>query len=165
MKKIIIIAITLAIGQSYAQTELTNSPDYGGMVKPATGTNPNTDIVDSASLDVQPEFPGGMRAFQMFIASNITIPDVPELKEDTVVRGHVTFVVERDGSVSDVKAMRDPGYGLREQMVSALKKSPKWKPGQQNGKSVRTRYVLPLTFNIPGSGETETEKENAIKKQ
>lgn len=165
MKKIIIIAITLAFGPLYAQREPTNSPDYGGMVKPATGANPNTDIVDSASLDVQPEFPGGTRAFQIFIANNISIPEVPDLKDDVVVRGYVTFVVERDGSVSEVKAMRDPGYGLGEQMVNAVKKSPKWKPGQQNGKPVRTRYVLPIAFNIPGSGETETGQENGTKKQ
>jgi protein TonB len=61
---------------------------------------------------------------------------------------NVRFLVERDGSLSDVKALNDPGYGLAKGAVAVIKSGPKWKPGEQNGRKVRSYHTQPITFMI-----------------
>lgn len=61
---------------------------------------------------------------------------------------NVRFLVERDGSIADVQALNDPGYGLAKEAVKALKTGPKWKPGEQNGRKVRSYHTQPITFMI-----------------
>jgi periplasmic protein TonB len=60
----------------------------------------------------------------------------------------VKFLVERDGSIADVQALNDPGYGLSKGAVDVVKKGPKWSPGVQNGKQVRSYHTQPITFMI-----------------
>ena len=60
----------------------------------------------------------------------------------------VRFLVEKDGSITDVRALNDPGYGLAEASEKVLKSGPRWKPGEHNGKKVRSYYTQPLTFVI-----------------
>ena len=61
---------------------------------------------------------------------------------------NVRFLVERDGSISDVKALNDPGYGLGAASVKVVRTGPKWKAGEQNGRKVRSYQTQPLTFVI-----------------
>jgi protein TonB len=72
------------------------------------------------------------------------------LQEKTTLQGRVilTFVVERDGSLTDIKVVRGIGSGCDEEAVRALKASPKWKPGIQNGKPVRVQYSVPVAFSL-----------------
>ena len=70
---------------------------------------------------------------------------VPE-DEDISGKIIVSFVVEIDGSLSDIHIIKDLGYGTGKQIVDILKKSPKWKPGIQNGKPVRVMYNLPIVI-------------------
>jgi protein TonB len=56
--------------------------------------------------------------------------------------------VERDGSIADVKALNDPGYGLSKGAVDVVKKGPKWRPGEQNGRQVRSYHTQPITFVV-----------------
>ncbi len=58
------------------------------------------------------------------------------------------FVVEKDGSLSNIAALRDPGNGLGEEAIRVLKLAPKWKPGVQNGRNVRVQYTIPVNFNL-----------------
>ena len=60
------------------------------------------------------------------------------------------FVVERDGSLTDIKVLRDLGLGTGEEAVRLLKSMPKWKPGIQNGRPVRVAYTLPFSLNLAG---------------
>lgn len=60
----------------------------------------------------------------------------------------VQFIVETDGSVSDIKALNDPGYGLAKKCEEVMKASPKWNPGEKNGKKVRSYHIQPITFVI-----------------
>ena len=60
----------------------------------------------------------------------------------------VRFLVEKDGSINDVQALNDPGYGLAAAAVKALKTGPKWKPGEQDGRKVRSYHTQPITFII-----------------
>lgn len=61
---------------------------------------------------------------------------------------NVRFLVEKDGSITDVSALNDPGYGLAEASVNVVKTGPRWSPGEQNGRKVRSYHTQPITFVI-----------------
>jgi periplasmic protein TonB len=61
---------------------------------------------------------------------------------------NVRFLVEKDGSIADVQALNDPGYGLAKAAEKVLRTGPKWRPGEQNGKKVRSYHTQPITFVI-----------------
>lgn len=93
----------------------------------------------------QPSFPGGMQEMMKFISENRKYPAEAKAKD---IHGKVivAFVVERDGSLSDVKIRRGIGYGCDEEAIRVIKSMPKWTPGKQNGKAVRVSFMLPVTF-------------------
>ncbi len=94
------------------------------------------------SVDVKPEFPGGMEKFYKYVATNF---DASDLESETVVSIVVSFVVEKDGSISDIRVLRNPGQGLDKEAIRVLKSlKTKWKPGQINGQPVRSYYSLPI---------------------
>lgn len=97
------------------------------------------------SVQVLPEFPGGVAAFYKYVQKNYRVPEV-----DSDVSGNVivNFVVERDGTLTDIKVLRDLGYGTGKEATRMLKAAPKWKPGIQNGKAVRVSYNLPIKLVI-----------------
>ena len=98
-------------------------------------------------VEQDPEFPGGVEALYKYIQSNIKYPQLA--KENNITgRVFVTFVVEKDGSVSNVKAARDIGGGCGAEAVRVVKSMPKWKPGKQRGKAVRAAYTLPVNFTL-----------------
>lgn len=104
-------------------------------------------IYDStAGLQTQPQYPGGIDAFYSDVLSNFKMPNI---KEKMHVKIHVSFVVEKDGTMSNIKVIRDPGHGLGAAAIKALKKmKKKWAPGIQNGKAVRAMFTLPFAINI-----------------
>lgn len=107
---------------------------------------PDNAIYSSAGLQVQPEFPGGIAAFYKYVNNSFRIP---ELDQNLTAKIHVSFVVEKDGSITAIKILRDPGYGLGKEAERVLKSlKTKWSPGIQNGKPVRATYTLPITINI-----------------
>ncbi|HEY8782320.1 MAG TPA: TonB family protein [Mucilaginibacter sp.] len=99
------------------------------------------------NVEQVPEFPGGLDAFLRFLNSHIRYPDAAK-KNNTSGRVIVSFVVERDGSLTDVKVARGIGDGCDEEAVRLIKSSPKWKPGIQNGKPVRVLYSIPIAFSL-----------------
>jgi protein TonB len=82
-----------------------------------------------------------------WLGSNIKYPVVAE---ENGVQGRVvcTFVVERDGSITDVKVVRGVDPSLDKEAVRVLKAMPKWIPGKQNGSAVRVKYTVPVTFRL-----------------
>ncbi|MEO6521673.1 MAG: TonB family protein [Mucilaginibacter sp.] len=112
------------------------------------GTNEGTDknIIFQAA-EFNPEYPGGEAAFAKFLQSHIRYPNIA--KENGVQgRVFIQFVVERDGSLTDMKIVGGPGSGLGEEAVRVLKMSPHWKPGSQNGQQVRVQYTVPVSFAL-----------------
>ncbi len=112
-----------------------------------SGEGPKTaEVVDHnqvyVSVQVQPEFPGGMDKFRNYVAKNFRVPEDQDINGRIIVQ----FVVERDGSLTDIKVMRDLGHGTKNEAIRLLKNSPKWKPGIQNGKPVRVLYSLPISI-------------------
>jgi protein TonB len=96
-----------------------------------------------AGIEVKPEFPGGLEEFYNYVATNYKMP------KKTGLRGRVymSFVIDKDGSITDVKILRDIGYGTGEEAKRVLENSPKWNPGMQQGKNVRVQYSLPITIS------------------
>ncbi len=101
------------------------------------------------SVENLPEFPGGLAAFGKYLEKNLRYPAVA--KENNIQgRVSVNFVVEKDGSLTDVKVVRGIGGGCDEEAVRVLtsKNAPKWKPGNQNGRPVRVSYTIPISFRL-----------------
>ncbi|MES2809666.1 MAG: TonB family protein [Bacteroidota bacterium] len=97
--------------------------------------------------DEQPEFPGGMQSFGKFLGNNIKYPIADR---NARVQGKVflTFVVEIDGTLADIKAVRSPSQTMADEAIRVLSKSPKWKPGTQKGKPVRATITVPVNFSL-----------------
>jgi protein TonB len=110
----------------------------------AEGTNTDKPFIVAEN---NPEYPGGEAAFAKFLQNHIRYPN---LAKENGVQGRVfvQFVVERDGSLTDLQIVRNPGSGLGEEAVRVLKISPHWKPGSQNGKLVRVQYTVPVNFAL-----------------
>ena len=106
----------------------------------------STEINTTSSLDKLPEFPGGMKKFYTYVGQNF---EKPELEVSRTMKIYVYFVIEKDGSMTDIKVIKDPGYGLGQEAIRVLKSlKTKWEPGIINGKSVRTSYNLPIVVQV-----------------
>lgn len=98
-------------------------------------------------VEVQPEFPGGMDSMYAFIQKNLIYPEKAKA-EGIEGRVFITFTIEKDGSVSNVKILRSIGGGCDEAAKEVVEKMPKWKPGTQRGKPVRVQFNLPIKFEL-----------------
>lgn len=98
-------------------------------------------------VEEMPEFPGGMTKLADYLAKNIKYP---QMARESGIQGRVfvQFVVEPDGSVSNVAVMRSLGGGCDEEAMRVVKSMPKWKAGKQRGKPVRVSYILPVNFKL-----------------
>ncbi|WP_291151415.1 M56 family metallopeptidase [Flavobacterium sp. UBA7680] len=96
-------------------------------------------------VDRQPEFPGGILEFYKFVGKNFkTSAEATANKIQGKV--YIEFMVEKDGSLSEFKIVKDLGYGIGDEVIRVLKLSPTWTPGSENGKPVRVLYTLPVTI-------------------
>ncbi len=122
--------------------------------KASTTTTAGTDEEEVfVVVEERPMFPGGDSAMYMYLCMNLNYPDIArENKIEGMV--YVSFVVEKDGSVSNVRVLRDIGGGCGEAAVEVVKNMPRWEPGRQAGKAVRTQFNLPLKFEIKNDDST-----------
>ena len=111
-------------------------------VKPKEEENKVFEVVEQ-----MPSFPGGMNALMDYLRKSIKYPPVAE---ENGIQGRVvcSFVVERDGSVTDVRVAKSVDPSLDKEAVRVVSTMPKWIPGRQNGQSVRVKYTLPVTFRL-----------------
>ena len=107
-------------------------------------------------VEVMPEFPGGSDAMMKYLSENIKYP---EEAKDKGISGRVflSFVIEKDGAVSDVKVAKGIGKLCDDEAVRVVKAMPKWKPGLMKGKPVRVSYMLPIFFKLDGVKTTGSE--------
>ncbi|OXB18452.1 energy transducer TonB [Flavobacterium reichenbachii] len=100
-------------------------------------------IVMGASIETSPNYPGGINNFYQFFMNEFKLPEEAENPKKPII---AFFVIEKDGSLSsfDIPKNADPRIGA--EIIRVLKKSPKWIPGEQNGKRTRTKYSFPITF-------------------
>ncbi|MFO8055267.1 MAG: energy transducer TonB [Bacteroidales bacterium] len=100
-------------------------------------------------VEENPEFPGGDKARLEYLRENI---EYPSMAREAGIEGtvHVTFVVEPDGSVTNVRILRGIGGGCNEEALRVVRNMPKWEPGKQRGRKVRVQFNLPIRFKLSG---------------
>ena len=106
-------------------------------------------------IEVQPQFPGGEDSLYNFIYSNLRYPQ-SAMRYKLEGRVFITFVVEKDGSITNVRILRDIGGGCGQEAKRVVEMMPKWIPGKQNGKTVRVQYNLPITFKLNEEDKAKT---------
>ena len=130
MKKILLLLITFFAIQIVSSQETT-------IVS-------NNNLYNTAGIEFKPEFPGGIGEFYKFIGTNYKVPTSKDFLGGKV---YVTFIIEKDGNVSDIKILRDVGFGTGKEAIRVLELCPKWTPGRQNGQNVRCSYSLPIALH------------------
>jgi len=108
---------------------------------PSQVVEEDNSIHNMAGIEVKPDFPGGLEKFYKFVGKNFQVPE--DCGSGKIIVG---FVVEKDGSLSDIKVAREICPGSGKEAIRVLKSCPKWNPGEQNGKRVRVSYSLPITI-------------------
>lgn len=123
---------------------IIDEPVGNADVKQVTNDDPNKIYT---SVEQEPLFPGGMQKLAEYLKTNLKYPAVAR---DNQVQGKVfvNFIVEKDGSLTDVKIVRGIGSGCDEEAQRLIKSSPKWRPGIQNGRAVRVYYTMPISFSL-----------------
>jgi protein TonB len=98
-------------------------------------------------VEKEPEFPGGLDALYQYLGSKIKYP---AMAKDSGIMGivNLTFVVEKDGTITGVKLLRDIGGGCGEEALRVIKEMPNWSPGKQRKKPVRVQFTLPVYFKL-----------------
>ncbi len=139
---------TVAIGS----IEVTNGSDKGEVMRhhDAIAQTEPKPVEEEKVIDVvehMPVFPGGVSELMAYLSKNIRYPVICQ---ETGIQGRVVcqFIVERDGSISNIKVVRSVDPNLDKEAVRVLKAMPHWIPGMQNGRAVRVRYNLPVTFRL-----------------
>ena len=103
----------------------------------------NDEKVMTGVVEFQPQFPGGLEACKQFIKENLRYPDT---ESDVQGRVIVSFMVERDGSLSDIKVVKGLAPAFDEEALRVVKMMPKWSPGATDGQISVMRYTLPVIF-------------------
>jgi protein TonB len=129
-------------GNDEAEGEVLKAKEVVVDEKPKEEETKVFDVVEQ-----MPSFPGGDAELMKFLNSHIKYPAVAE---ENGIQGRVvaTFVVERDGSITDVKVIKSVDPSLDKEAIRVLKSMPKWIPGKQNGSAVRVKYTVPVTFRL-----------------
>ncbi len=157
-----------AIPPSFTRIEIVDKPEVAAYETPDAGTNEmeaipeyippkrieiqeENDLPDPEEIfhlaEVQPEYPGGYDELRRFLYKNLVYPDLAKTvnMQGTV---YVSFVVEKDGSLTDIKIERGIGGGCDEEVIRVLKMMPRWSPGLQRTKPVRVLFSLPVVFTL-----------------
>lgn len=121
--------------------------DEGGTKEGVPGGNGESIVNIGDGLQVMPEPVGGDKAWAKFLQKNLRFP---AQAQDAGVSGKVylSFIIEKDGHLSNISVERKAGYGFDEEASRVLKLAPAWKPGMQNGQPVRVRYMIPINFQL-----------------
>lgn len=123
----------------------------------STGNTEGTGIAEPVSentiftldaIEKYPQFPGGAEAFSKYLSRHLRYPGAAAEKG---IQGKVlvSFIIERNGELSNIKIVRSIGGGCDEEAMRVLAKSPKWSPGIQNNQQVRVAYNIPINFRLP----------------
>lgn len=137
-------------GKNYFLGSITVSA-YVGPQKVETTSNSSSSealIVNNfGNVDLLPEFNGGMEGWGEYLQTALKYPDVAR-KNKITGRVILSFIVLKDGSITDIKVLRGIGGGADEEAVRVVKESPKWKPGILKGEPVNVAYTMPIFFQL-----------------
>ena len=148
IKGIILSVLWVMAVVAYAQPKVEEIPAAEN-VRILTTDDKTTDN-DSiyGVVDELAQFPGGNEACMKWLAKHIKYPEDCK-KEGIEGRVYVSYVVEKNGSISNIKVTRSPHDSLSEEAIRVVKAMPKWKPAKASGKVVRQRFMLPIKFICP----------------
>ena len=127
-----------------------NGADIADLKQVVTQAEPEPEKVFDM-VEQMPAFPGGMQELMVYLGKNIKYPTIAQ-ENGTQGRVIIQFVVERDGTISDVRVARGVDPYLDKEAVRVVKSMPKWIPGKQNGKAVSVKYTVPIVFEVYSSG-------------
>ncbi len=147
--KIAVIADQTQDGLENPNLVIANNNGAGNGVETTEhGTSKENETeIYTAGVDEYPEFVGGVKAWSKYMERNLRYP--LSAQEDAVQgKVFVSFVVEKNGSITDVTVTRGIGFGCDEEAMKVIKKSPLWKPGRNNGNPVRVRYNMAINFQM-----------------
>jgi len=152
-KKSVLIRFSLLIPIMLVALAFQSKKEIIGQ-EPSTTSNKNHQQRDESSSDtliftqteVMPIPPGGFQGFYQYIGENFTYPK-EAIAAKLEGRMLISFIIEPDGSLSNIKSIKNLGHGTAEEAIRMLKASPKWTPGIQNGRAVRVQFVLPIQLN------------------
>ena len=134
----------------------TTNPNAGGTGTPSANTNtgtgtiaipkaPDTGTHKTSELDRQPNFPGGLKGFYEYVGNHF---DKQEVVEGETIRVLVSFVIEKNGVMTDIDVVQKTNPDVDKEAIRVLKSlKTKWEPGYKNGEAVRTRYTLPIVVS------------------
>jgi hypothetical protein len=128
-------------------TQKSDTVHIESKINSVTENKPLDTITEKNNVTVeitQPEFPGGILAFYKFIGTNFNIPDELKISGKIIL----TFMVEKDGSLSEFEIVKDLGFGTADEVIRVLKLSPKWIPGKENNEIVRVKYNIPIKIGL-----------------
>lgn len=128
MKKIFLLGIVLFSSSQFFSQEQTSLEEEH--------------IYETKDIDIQPNYPNGIDAFYKFFYINFIKPDVPQL----IGKIFLSFVVEKNGTLTDIKTIRDIGFGTGNEAERVLALSPKWSPGIKDGIPIRVLYKIPIAI-------------------
>ena len=131
-----------------------NSKNYEVVLAKESAEGKVYDVVDE-----MPQFPGGPSKLFEFLAKNIRYPAEAE-KAGAVGRVIVSFVVEKDGSISNAKAVKAIHPALDAEALRVINSMPNWTPGKKNGEDTRVKYVVPITFHLQGENAVTMKNDN-----
>lgn len=123
-----------------------NGADIADLKQVVTQAEPEPEKVFDM-VEQMPAFPGGMQELMVYLGKNIKYPTIAQ-ENGTQGRVIIQFVVERDGTISDVRVARGVDPYLDKEAVRVVKSMPKWIPGKQNGKAVRVKFTVPVMFRL-----------------
>lgn len=130
MKKIALVALIMLLGFSFSKAQTSGDEDK---------------VYPFVSIKNPPTFPGGMNAFYKFLGDNMKYPEQAK-KDKTQGIVFVSFVVEKDGSINDIKIDRSLSTATDQEAKRVLALSPKWIAGTLEGKAIRVKYNMPIRF-------------------
>ena len=138
MKKVLIL-ILISLTQNIFSQKITRINDVQKDKNGKVILQDENAIYIPIDIEVEPEFPGGRVKFNHFLDDNYK-----KSNKRPTIQGKLfaTFIIERDGSLSNINVLRDIGHGTGEELIRVLKLSPRWKPGKLNDKAVRTMYSI-----------------------
>ncbi len=103
--------------------------------------------VFSGETDKEPEFPGGSQEMMKWISESVNYP-AQAVKDSIAGKVYVQFIVEKDGTLSEIEIIRSPHVLLSDEVTRLVKAMPNWSPGKFEGETVRVRYILPINFSL-----------------
>ena len=136
------------------------SPDLADEVKGISESKRDTTKKSSeifTEVEQNAEYPGGMKAFGKFLQENLKYPESAQ-KANVSGKVYIQFIVNTDGSASDFIVLKSAGYGFDEEALRVLELASKWIPGKQSGRTVRSRYTVPINFELETEGNLKSAK-------